>query len=157
MLTARPSSDPSQADTSERVIDGGRFDKPLILPGIITAEPERYIAEKPYELTKFEFSILRKRMTSELLFTITAGATAGVILNVAGKALSSLLAKENPVLETWELWAIGFGSLASVVFKFLIIGSDKERLHLEKVIDGHFENNKPRRVHLTSGSENESN
>lgn len=156
MVTVSSPSDALRPDNSERVIEGGRFDTPLILPGIITAEPERYIAEKPYELTKFEFSILRKRMTSELLFTITAGATAGIVLNVAGKALASLLAKESPALDIWELWAIGCGILASITFRFLVIGSDKERLQLEKVIDGHFQNNKPRRVHLTSGSENES-
>jgi len=41
-----------------RVISGQEFDTPLIFKGSISDEPERYVAEKPYELTKYEFIIL---------------------------------------------------------------------------------------------------
>lgn len=133
-----------------RVIEGERFDRPLVLPGAIDAEPERYIAEKPYELTKYEFSIVRKRSSSELWFVTTIGATAGVLLAVLGKTLSALLAKNAPTLEQWEMWAIAAGIAAAIAFKLLRSKEEKERSQLVEVIDGHFQTNRLRRVHLTS-------
>lgn len=134
-----------------RVIEGERFDKPLVLQGAIDTEPERYIAEKPYELTKYEFSILRKRMTSELLFVTTVGATAGLLIAVVGKSISALLDKKSPTLELWEMCAVIIGVLASIGFKRIRSKEDKERLQLEEVVEGHFQTNRPRRVHLTTG------
>lgn len=136
-----------------RVIEGERFDKPLVFSGAIDTEPERYIAEKPYELTKYEFSILRKRMSSELLFVTTVGATAGVLIAVVGKTIGALLDKKSPMLEPWEMWAIGIGVLASIAFRFIRSKEDKERLQLEEVVEGHFKTNRPRRVHLTTGGD----
>ncbi|MBQ0960536.1 hypothetical protein KAK06_16400 [Ideonella sp. 4Y11] len=135
---------------SHRVIEGERFDSPLMLRGAIDAEPERYIAEKPYELTKFEFAVLRRRTSSEFWFTLCAGATAGVVISIAGKALSALLDKKAPTIESWELWAIAAGVLASLVIKFVHSQEDSDRFKLEEVIDGHFTINKLRRVHLTA-------
>ena len=136
-----------------QVIEGERFDKPLVLRGAIDAEPERYIAEKPYELTKYEFSILRKRMTSELLFVTTISATAGILFTVIGKSIVALLDKKSPTVEPWEIWALGIGVVASIAFKFIRSKEDQERLQLEGIIDGHFQSNRPRRVHLTSAGE----
>lgn len=133
-----------------RVIEGERFDKPLVMAGAIDAEPERYIAEKPYELTKYEFSIIRKRTSSELWFVTTIGATAGVLLSVLGKSLSALLEKKTPTLEQWEMWAIAAGIVVAVAFKFIRSREEKERSQLEEVIDGHFQTNRLRRVHLTA-------
>lgn len=142
----------AMADQS-RVIEGGRFDSPLVMHGAIDAEPERYIAEKPYELTKFEFSVLRRRIASEFWFTLVAGATAGVVISISGKALAALLEKKTPSLESWEVWAVVVGFFLSLALKLLPSWEDKERLQLEGVIDGHFTQNKPRRVHLTNGVE----
>lgn len=133
----------------KRLIEGGRFDEPLIIPGAIDVEPERYIAEKPYELTKYEFSVIRKRMSSELLFAITASATAGLLIGVVGKIVVALLDKKSPTMEQWELWALVIGIFASILFKCFRSKEDKERLQLEDVIEGHFHTNKPRRLHLT--------
>ena len=136
-----------------RVIEGERFDAPLVMHGSIEAEPQRYIAEKPYELTKFEFAILRKRVAGEFWFTLLAGATAGLLLSIAGKALSALLEKKTPAVESWELWAAGAGFVASFGFKLFRGKEDKERLQLEQVVEGHFSANRPRRVHLTTNQE----
>lgn len=112
----------------------------------------RYIAEKPYELTKYEFSILRKRMSSELLFLTFFGATAGVLITVIGKSIVALLDKKSPTLELWEIWTLVIGVVASVAFKFIIWSKeDRERLQLEEVVEGHFQTNRPRRVHVTTG------
>jgi len=132
------------------VIEGGKFDKPLVLQGEIDAEPERYIAEKPYELTKFEFSVMRRRINSEFWSTLIAGATAGVAIPIIGKVLSALLEKKTATFETWEIWSVIFGAIVSIVFKISKSKDDKEKLQLEAVIDGHFANSKPRRVHLTN-------
>jgi len=136
-----------------RVIEGGRFDSPLVLRGEIDAEPERYIAEKPYELTKFEFTVLRRSTAFAFWFTLAAGATAGVVISIAGKALSALLDKKTPTVESWELWAIGAGVIASLLFKLVRSDDDRSRAELEVVIDGHFTTNRPRRVHLTPNSD----
>lgn len=134
-----------------QVIEGERFDEPLVLRGAIDAEPERYIAEKPYELTKYEFSILRKRMSSELFFLTTFGATGGVLITVVGKVIVALLDKKSATLELWEICTVIIGAVASIALKFIRSKEDKERLQLEGVVEGHFQTNRPRRVHLTAG------
>jgi len=134
-------------------IEGERFDTPLILNGQISSEPERYIAEKPYELTKYEFNVIRKRMTSELLFSLISGATAGVVLSVFGKVISTLIDRKTSSLERWEIWAVVIGILLSLALKFFRTKEDSERVQLEEVMEGHFQNNKPRRVHLTSNGD----
>ncbi|MBA4285792.1 MAG: hypothetical protein C0434_09710 [Xanthomonadaceae bacterium] len=134
-------------------IEGERFDKPLILSGQISSEPERYIAEKPYELTKYEFNIIRKRMTSELLFSLVSGATAGVVLSVLGKVISALIDKQSPSIERWEIWSVVAGLILSILFKLVRTKDYKERAQLEAVMEGHFQSNKPRRVHLTSSGD----
>ena len=136
-----------------RVIEGERFDKPLVLAGAVDTEPQRYIAEMPYELTKHEFSILRKKMSSEILFVTTLGAAAGVLIAVIGKLIAALLERKAPMLERWELWAIGIGLCASLAFKFIRSKEDQERSQLEQVVEGHFQTNRPRRLHLTTGAD----
>lgn len=134
-------------------IEGQQFDQPLVLTGSINTEPERYIAEKPYELTKYEFSILKKQMASHLLFNLTSGATAGVVISILGKAITSLIDKKSPTLEQWEIYSTVVGVLASIAFSKIKPQPDKEKIALEQVIDGHFQTNKPRRVHVTTGYE----
>jgi hypothetical protein len=138
-----------------RVIEGERFDSPLVMAGGIDAEPQRYIAEKPYELTKFEFAVLRRRTMSSLWFNLVAGATAGVLIAIAGKALASLLEKKPPTVESWEVWAVAIGIVLSIAIRCRCLRSSDEREKgaLEGVIDGHFATNRPRRVHLTGNSE----
>ena len=136
-----------------RVIEGERFDTPLVMHGVIDAEPQRYIAEKPYDLTKFEFTILRKRVASEFWFTLVAGATAGLVISIAGKALAALLEKKAPSVDSWELWGVLAGIVGSLLLKLVRSKDDKERLQLEQVVEGHFSTNRPRRVHLTQNQE----
>ncbi len=139
--------------TQPQTFEGERFDQPLVVPWAIEAEPERYIAEKPYDLTKFEFAILRRRTWSEFWFSIAVGATAGIALSVAGKALAALLEKKTPAVDSWELWAIAGGAILSILLRSIRSKDDKERTRLEEVIDGHFMTNRPRRLHLTNNKE----
>lgn len=136
----------------KKLIDDQRFDSPLLIEGGVDAEPQRYIAEKPYELTKYEFIVLRKKDFADLWFKIFMGATAGLVIAVAGKVIISLVNKQSPTIVTWELCSIGVGILLSIGFRFLIKSKEeKERIQLVSAIDNHFEENKPRRVHLTKG------
>lgn len=140
-------------EPAPRVIEGERFDAPLVMHGAIDAEPQRYIAEKPYDLTKFEFTLLRKRVASQFWYTLLAGATAGLIISVVGKALAALLEKKVPTVDSWELWGVLAGTVGSLLLKFVRSKDENERLQLEKVVEGHFSANRPRRVHLTNNQE----
>ena len=142
----------SSGEAGKKLIEGQRFDSPLIFEGGVDAEPQRYIAEKPYELTKYEFSVLRKKDFPDLWFKIFMGATAGLVIALAGKVIISLVNKQSPTIATWELCSIGVGILLSICFRFFIKSKEeKERIQLVSAIDNHFEENKPRRVHLTKG------
>jgi hypothetical protein len=44
------------------------------MEGFIESEPTRYIAEMPYDLTRYEFSIIKKPDNTEMYFNLFAGA-----------------------------------------------------------------------------------
>ena len=132
--------------------EGRTFDEPLIVPGHIDSEPERYIAEKPFDLTRFEYSVLRKPYMADFWFTLVSGATAGVVLSVIGKSIAALIAKQNPTLEMWEIITVIFGCILSYILKCKLKSEDdKEKDKLMSVIESHFEQSKPRHLHLTKG------
>ena len=136
-----------------KVIEGKQFDSPLVLPGASNVEPQRYIAELPYELTKYEFVVLRRRGTSHLLFTSAVSATVGIALMLTGKFVSGVITQQQPDWHKWELVTLELGIVLSIVLTFVRSRDDKERERLEEVINSHFQANKPRRVHVTAGSD----
>jgi len=132
-----------------RQIEGREFDAPLVLPGAGNVEPKLYIAEVPFDLTKYEFEVLRRKATSDLVFTSVVGATVGIAILLLGKFIDSVVTRTEPAWENWEWVAFGIGAVASVVLKLCLrTASDKEREKLLKVIDGHFATKKPRRIHF---------
>lgn len=140
-------------DSNNNKIEGQRFDQPLFLKGQAISEPEKYIAEKPYDLTKYEFSVLSRPPLSEFWFNIIAGATTGLIISIMGKLIQSLLKEAKPNFELWELLSILIGVILSLVLKFKIKSKDEKEKHsLEDSINNHFTNNKPRKVHLSKGN-----
>ncbi len=136
-------------------ITGKRFDSPLYVVGEISGEPERYLAEKPYELSKYEFSILRKgKFKSDFWFQLSLGATIGFILAVIGKTLNALVQKQTPSIENWELWSILAGSVSSIVRRFWKKSSEeKEFQEISRNIDQHFKETPKRRIHVKSRKE----
>lgn len=135
-------------------VNGGEFDTPLIMKGEIEHEPERYVAEKPYDLTRYEFSILRKPSSSDVWFNLVAGGTAGIVVSVVGKTIASLIDKKDPSLATWEIVAVVIGIGASILVKKVIKSDDqKEKEELLSIVDTHFSQNRKRRLHLTQGGE----
>jgi hypothetical protein len=145
--------------SAESHVEGQQFDSPLIMQGAIGAddyEPQRYVAEKPYDLTRYEYSILRRPYSADFWFNLIAGGTAGIVISVVGKSISALLDKQEPSLETWEIVAVVVGVIGSVIIKkWLKSSDDKERCQLMDVMDSHFTENKPRRLHLTKGANDE--
>ncbi len=53
-------------------ISGGEYDSPIILQGRVDLEPQRYVAEKPYDLTRYEYSFLKKNYTGNFWSNLTA-------------------------------------------------------------------------------------
>jgi len=133
---------------------GVRFDKPLYVYGEVSEEPERYLAEKPYELSKFEFSILRKgKFKSNTLSHLVSGATVGLVIIVIGQAIDTLADKKTPSLERWELWSILAG-IVITVFLYIVnrkwkSPEEKEYEEILDDIDQHFKETPRRRIHLS--------
>ncbi len=144
---------------AQKTISGKEFDKPLIIHGGVTGEPEKYIAEKPYDLTKYEYSLLRKGFGSDLLSKSVFAATVGFTIAVIGKVISALINKESPTLEKWEIWAILIGVIVFLLLKikkiFLKTDEEKEFKDINTNIVEHFESHLKRRVHVTKEKEGE--
>lgn len=132
-----------------------KFDTPLYVAGEISGEPERYLAEKPYELSKFEFSIFKKgKFRSDTWFQLVCGATVGLVLAIAGKTLNALIQKQIPTVENWELWSVAAGVvLAALLKRGRKTDDEKEFDEIRQYISQHFENSPRRRVHLTGREE----
>ena len=139
-------------DKEQTHIQGKVFDSPLFMPGGIDIEPIRYIAEKPYDLTKYEFKVIKSPSYSELWFNLSAGGTAGIVVAVIGKVLASLIEKTKPSLELWEIIAIIAGVIISwIIKKYGKTKDEKEKEQLFEIVESHFVQNPMRRIHLTSG------
>jgi len=139
---------------SNEIVSGGEYGSPIILPGPVNLEPQRYVAEKPYDLTRYEYSFLKRNYSGNFWANLTAGATVGLIISILGKSIIALLDKQTPELASWELVAVVVGVISTIIFKFCIkTGEDKTKEELIKIVEIHFQDSRPRRVHLT-GMEN---
>ena len=151
-------SQDQSASASQPHIEGREFDEPVIIQGTIEREPERYVAEKPYDLTRYEYSVLKRPFTGDFWLNVSASATAGVLIAVVGKAILALIRKETPQIETWEIVALLMGACTVLLVKLCLKSpQDEERNELLGVVDRHFSVNRPRRLHITrhGGDSNE--
>ena len=131
-------------------ISGHQFDTPLYVDGEVSGEPERYLGEKPYELSKYEFSVLRKKKAlPKFWFQLICGATVGFLLCIVGKILHSLILKEIPKLELWEILTIFVGIVAAVVLKNKKTAEENEAIQIEQYIEQHYISNPQRRIHIS--------
>ena len=139
------------AENENKIVEGKEYDSPILLPGSINIEPQRYVAEKPYDLTRYEYTFLKRNFTGSFWCNIFSGATAGIVITVLGKVFVALIDKKNPELEKWEVIAIIIGVIISLIFKFVIKSDDdKTKAELNEVIDTHFQQSLPRMVHVAS-------
>jgi len=93
-------------ENEDKTVIGGEYDSPIILPGSPDIEPQRYVAEKPYDLTRYEYSFLKRNLTGYFWGNIFAGATAGIVISVLGKAVIALLDKKNQNSKSGRLWRL---------------------------------------------------
>jgi tetrahydromethanopterin S-methyltransferase subunit F len=143
-------------EETENTVNDGVYDSPIILPGKFSIEPQRYVAERPYDLTRYEYSFLKRNYSGGFWSNLFAGATAGLVISVLGKTVISLFAKETPELQPWEVVGIAIGVVLTLLFKYCIKSDDdKKKQDLISVVEIHFKNSKPRRVHLTGQESND--
>lgn len=140
-----------------RPIQGRNFDAPLILPAGGNVEPQRYIAEEPFDMTKYEFEVLRRPRSTNLLVRSLFGATIGVAIMLAGKYVAAILEAKSPTWQVWEWGALGVGIVVTGAVALIVrvrrSRAEQEREELEKVIDGHFATKKQRRVHIAGAEQ----
>jgi hypothetical protein len=142
------------AGNENRVISGEEIVLSTFVSRRIDFENQRYVAQKPYDLTQYEYSFIKRSFTGDFWCNFFAGGTAGVVISVIGKTVSALLTKKNPELENWELYAILIGVIASLASKFLFRSEDdKAKSKINKIIDSHFQKSKNIVVY-TDGQEN---
>lgn len=132
------------------------YDEPIILQEEVSIEPQRYVAEKPYDLTRYEYSFLKRNFTGSLWSNLFAGASVGLFVSVLAKSVVALLDQQTQKLETWEWVGLIISILLALIFKFCVkTEDDKTKKELISVVDDHFENSKPRRVHVTGQERND--
>jgi hypothetical protein len=134
-----------------------QFDSPLYVAGHITTEPEIYLAEKPYELSKFEFSVIKKgKFKTDAWFQLVCGATLGIGLTILGKVLNALIQKQTTTLDNWELWSIGAGILLAIIIKRCNLNKTADEIEFDDAknyINQQFENSRRRRIHVQGKEE----
>lgn len=145
-------NDSSSNAGNDPSITGHKFDAPLYVRGFVSNEPEMYLGEKPYELSKYDYGVLKKgQFRSDFWFQITCGATVGLVLALLGKALYALIRKTTPSLESWELCTVLVGIATTLVLK--LRKKNNEEMEFDEVrqtIDQHFYKSPKRRIHILS-------
>ncbi len=140
----------------KKMTKGKEFDSSVKITGHIGINSTRLILEKPYELTRFEYSILKKSLSSSLWFSVMVGATAGIVIAVIAKSITALISKQSPSIEIWEIVFIIIGIIIACVIKYFYKSEDeKEKIELMDVVNNHFKKNQPRGINMKNGDENE--
>lgn len=140
-----------QTTTGNNPITGKKFDSPFIIQGGGIGEPEIFLAEKPYELSRFEYSVLKKgKYVSHNWSNNVFLATIGLFLALLGKTISALIGQQTPSIDCWEILAIVAGGVIGLILRFRKKSDEeKEFDEVGEEIDQHFAAILPRRVHVT--------
>lgn len=141
---------------NDQNVSDGVYDSPIILPGEVSIEPQRYVAEQPYDLTRYEYNFLKRSSSANFWSNLFAGASAGIGISITGKSIIALLDQQRPDLELWEVAGFCVGIVLTLLFKFFIkTEDDLKKQDLIKIVDNHFNSCKPRRIHLTGQDRND--
>jgi hypothetical protein len=132
---------------SEEVISN----EPLYVKGGVEGEPVKYLAVKPYELDKYEFSVLKKKFENKTMwFNASIGATAGFIILLLAKIIQLAISQQPIEFELYEIIVIVVGALTAWVLRKPKITEDEtEQLNLVKDVDDWFSQNPNRNIHVT--------
>ncbi|WP_444903833.1 hypothetical protein ACJJIU_00300 [Microbulbifer sp. CnH-101-E] len=127
-------------------------DRPFYVEGTVEQEPQKYLGTRPYELDKYEFSVLKKKFFGkDALLSGVIGATAASFLLVLSKTVISLSRKKTPEVESYELVSILIGLIIIyILYKKCSPGkAEAEKINLERQIDEWFVKNPKRDIHVT--------
>jgi hypothetical protein len=148
----------TEAEAPENSPDQITRNKPLFISGGVEGEPEKYLGVKPYDLDKYEFSVLRKSLDNKSIwFNSFMGGTVGGIVIVISKLIQLAIAQKPLSLEYYEIIAIGIGamgaSLSWMIRKYKLSDEEKEKMELVANIASWFKRNPKRNIHVTPKQE----
>jgi len=132
--------------------EGNISNEPLYVKGGIEGEPVKYLAIKPYELDKYEFSVLKKKFENKSMwFNASIGATAGFIILLLAKMVQLGISQKPIELELYEIIVVIIGSFTAWTLRKPKISEDEiEQLNLVKDVNDWFSQNPNRNVHVTA-------
>ncbi|EIE1271966.1 MULTISPECIES: hypothetical protein [Vibrio] len=125
--------------------------EPLFVKGGVEGEPVKYLGVKPYELDKYEFSILKKKFENKSVwFNAALGATAGSIFLLLAKVIQLSLTKQEISIEIYEIATVLLGAIASWNLRTPTLSDDElEQQEIVKYIDDWFSQNPKRNIHVS--------
>jgi hypothetical protein len=125
--------------------------EPLYVKGGVEGEPEKYLAGKPYDLDKYEFSVLKKKFENKSMwFNASIGATAGFIIILLAKMIQLAISQKAITFELYELIVVVVGTFITWMLRKPKITEDEtEQLNLVKDVDDWFSRNPKRNIHVT--------
>jgi hypothetical protein len=125
--------------------------EPLYVKGGVEGEPVKYLAVKPYELDKYEFSVLKKKFENKSMwFNASIGATAGFIILLLAKMIQLGISQQPIKLELHEIIVVVIGALTAWLLRKPKISEDEtEQLDLVKDVGDWFSQNPNRNIHVT--------
>jgi cytochrome c biogenesis protein CcdA len=141
----------SKASTSNKPPEKEQRNEPLFVDGGVEGEPIKYLGVKPYELDKYQFSILRKKFYSKSMwFNTAAGATVGFILMFFAKVIQLLMVNQQIKVEAYEIIVIILGGIIMFVLRKPNVSPDEvEQTELEQEIGSWFAQNPNRNIHVS--------
>jgi hypothetical protein len=136
---------------SEHLPEEITSNEPLYVTGGVDAEPTKYLAVKPYELDKYQFSVLKKRFENKSMwFNAVIGATAGCIFLLLAKIIQLGVNQQPIKIELYEVVAVAIGAFMAWLLRKPKISEDEaEQLDFVKEVDDWFSQNPKRAVHVT--------
>lgn len=144
----------TNSDSEESLSGTNTSNKPLFIKGGVAGEPVKYLGVMPYDLDKYEFSVLRKSFDNKTFwFNASLGATAGFIFLLIAKLIQLAIAQKPLSFEYYEIIAIVVGGLVSwFLRKPEVCEDEQEKLNLIKDISAWFDRNPKRNIwdHVTS-------
>jgi len=131
--------------------DSATRHEPLFIEGGVEREPLKYLGIRPYELDKYQLSILKKNFDRKSSFyNASLGATVGAFFLILGKFFAYAIEKKEFNFEWHEIIAVGVGLICTYCSRNQVVTEEeKEKLELIKEISTWFEANPNRAIHVS--------
>lgn len=125
--------------------------EPLFIRGGVEGEPVKYLGVKPYEMDKYEFSVLRRSFENKSIwFNASIGATCGFVFLILAKIIQLAISQKPISIEYYEIVAVVIGGLVSYFLrKPKVSEEESEKMELIGDISNWFEQNPNRNIHVS--------